>query len=71
MKISKIIKNVAAEFDNDKVLFGNLGNSTCFNYNVMDYYNMFSRYYANITIWQTNYIHQMNEFKRLFIIAKK
>jgi len=61
MKVAKIIKEVSLEFDTNKALFGNLVTSTYFNYNFKEYYNMFSRYYSNIDIWKTNYIHQMKD----------
>ncbi|MEA5085038.1 Trans-aconitate 2-methyltransferase [bioreactor metagenome] len=61
MKVAKIIKEVSLEFDTNKALFGNLVTSTYFNYNFKEYYDMFSRYYSNIDIWKTNYIHQMKD----------
>lgn len=70
MKVAAIIKDVATAFDKEKRLFGRLGNSTCFNYNLQEYYNMFSRYYANIDIWQTNYIHQMHDCNEIIDFIK-
>ena len=61
MQVAKIIKEVSLEFDTNKALFGNLVTSTYFNYNFKEYYDMFSRYYSNIYIWKTNYIHQMKD----------
>lgn len=61
MQVAKIIKEVSLEFDTNKALFGNLVTSTYFNYNFKEYYDMFSRYYSNIDIWKTNYIHQMKD----------
>jgi len=42
MKVAGIIKEAAVEFDNDKTLFGGVGNATCFNHNLPEYYNMFN-----------------------------
>lgn len=70
MKISGIIKATALELDKDNRLFETLGNSTCFNHNLQEYYNMFSRYYANIDIWQTNYIHQMKDCNAIIDFIK-
>jgi len=70
MKVAKIIKDAALEFDNDNTLFGGLRNATCFNHNLPEYYNIFSRYYSNIDIWQTNYIHQMKDCNAIIDFIK-
>lgn len=61
MPVSRFIKETANEFDKDNLLFCNIEESTCFNYSLAEYYDMFSRYFSNIEIWQTNYFHQMEE----------
>lgn len=35
--------------------------STCVNYSLKEYYDMFSRYYSDLEIWQTNYVHQIKD----------
>lgn len=70
MKISKIIKAVANDFDKDNNLFNNLEKSICFNYSLIEYYNIFSRYYSDVTIWQTNYIHQMKDYNSIIEFVK-
>lgn len=70
MMISKIIKEIAFEFDKDNRVFSNMKNRNCFNFDLGEYYNMFSRYYSNINIWQTNYIHQMNDCNAIIDFVK-
>lgn len=60
MKISELIKETAKEFDKDGKLFGDVDKVNHFNYSPNEYYTMFSRYYSDIDIWQTSYIHQMD-----------
>jgi len=70
MTISKIIKEIALEFDKDNILFYNIESRACFNFKMMEYYNMFSRYYSKIDMWQTNYIHQMNDCNAIIDFVK-
>lgn len=58
MEIAQIIKDTAEKYDDGKTLFADRGNG-CFNHSCGEYYEMFSRYYSPIGVWQTNYIHQM------------
>ena len=58
MGIAKIIKRTATEFDGYNQIFSNI-EKTCFNYTNEEYYNMFSRYYTDVEMWQTDYYHQM------------
>jgi trans-aconitate 2-methyltransferase len=60
MEIAKIIKKTAAEFDSDNLIFSNI-EITCFNYTNEEYYNMFSAYYTDVEMWQTDYYHQMSD----------
>lgn len=59
MKIAGIIRDVAGAFDSDGEVFANM-HDTCYNYSLEVYYNMFSKYYSEVEVWQTNYIHQMD-----------
>ncbi len=70
MMISQIIKNTAIEFDKEQVLFCNMDQSTCFNFSLKEYYDIFSKYYSNIEIWQTNYIHQMKDHASIIEFIK-
>lgn len=70
MAISKIIKDVAKEFDKKNVLFCNVYKNQCFNYSLEEYYDIFSIYYKNIHIWQTNYIHQMQDCNSIIDFVK-
>lgn len=59
MRIAGIIKEVAGEFDTNGSIFTNM-HGICYNYSLTTYYDMMCRYYSNVEIWQTNYIHQMD-----------
>lgn len=59
MMISDIIKEAAKEFDSNGDLFTNM-NDTCYNHSLTTYYDMMTKYYSNVEVWQTNYIHQMD-----------
>lgn len=59
MMISDIIKEAAREFDTNGDIFTTM-HGVCHNHSLTAYYNMMSRYYSNIEMWQTNYIHQMD-----------
>ena len=59
MMIAGIIKETAKEFDSNGDIFANLHNN-CYNHPLTTYYNMMTRYYSNVEVWQTNYIHQMD-----------
>lgn len=58
LPIAGIIRETAAEFDKKNKIF-NAMSSVCTNYAISEYYDMFSEYYSDIEVWQTNYIHQM------------
>jgi len=60
MEIAKIIKRTATEFDGDNQIFSHI-EKTYFNYTNEEYYNMFSRYYTDVEMWQTDYYHQMQD----------
>lgn len=59
MMIAGIIKETAKEFDSNGDIFANMQNN-CYNHPLTTYYNMMTRYYSNVEVWQTNYIHQMD-----------
>ena len=59
MMIARIIKETAKEFDSNGDFFANM-HDNCYNYPLTTYYNMMTRYYSNVEVWQTNYIHQMD-----------
>ncbi len=61
MEIAQIIKEMAAEFNKEKKVFNNMDQSLCYNYSLREYYDMFTRHYSKVEIWQTNYIHQMKD----------
>lgn len=70
MKISNIIKDTANEFDEKKELFCNINQSTCSNLDLNEYYDIFNRYYSDIDLWQTNYIHQMKDHASIIEFVK-
>ena len=59
MMIARIIKETAKEFDSNGDIFANM-HENCYNHPLTTYYNMMTRYYSNVEVWQTNYIHQMD-----------
>lgn len=59
MMIANIIREVAKEFDTNGDIF-TIMHDKCYNHSLTTYYNMISRYYSNVEVWQTNYIHQMD-----------
>lgn len=59
MMISDIIKEAAREFDTKGDIFTNM-RGICHNHSLAAYYNMISRYYSDVEMWKTNYIHQMD-----------
>lgn len=70
MVISDIIKNTAIELDKKNELFCNINQSTCFNFSINEYYDIFRRYYSDIVIWQTNYVHQMKDHASIIEFVK-
>ena len=70
MEISNIIKDTAREFDETKELFCNMDQTNYMNYTIGEYYDMFSRYYSDIEIWQTNYVHQMKDHASILEFVK-
>jgi len=58
MKIAGILKNVAARYDCDGSLFSDM-KENCHTYTGEEYYDMFTKYYSDVEMWQTNYYHQM------------
>lgn len=69
MPVSDIIKEAAAEFDSDRTLFSD-SKPTCFNYSLPVYYDMFCRYFSDVEIWQTNYVHQMKDSRAIIDFLK-
>ena len=59
MKIAGIIKEVAKEFDSNGDIFNDMSD-TCYNHLLAAYYSMMCKYYSDVEVWQTNYIHQMD-----------
>lgn len=70
MIISNIIKDTANEFDGNNKVFCSINQSNCFNYYINEYYDIFSRYYSDIELWQTNYIHQMKDHASIIEFVK-
>lgn len=70
MKISQIIKDTANEFDKGKNFFGKMDESNCVNYCLNEYYDIFSRYYSKVEIWQINYFHQMKDHASIIEFVK-
>lgn len=70
MEIAKIIKETAEEYDRDKIIFARKDIKNCFNYSMTEYYDIFSRYYPEIEIWQTDYIHQMENVRSILEFVK-
>ena len=69
MPVSDTIKETAAEFDSDRTLFSH-SKPTCANYSLPVYYDMFCRYFSDIEIWQTNYVHQMKDSMAIIDFVK-
>ena len=59
MKIAGIIKEVAKEFYSNGDIFNDMSD-TCYNHLLAAYYSMMCKYYSDVEVWQTNYIHQMD-----------
>lgn len=59
MLIAGIIRESAKEFDTNGDIFTAMHNN-CHNHSLTTYYNMMSKYYSNVEVWQTTYIHQMD-----------
>lgn len=59
MTIAGIIKEAAREFDTRGDIFTAM-HDNCHNHSFTAYYNMMTRYYSDVEVWQTNYIHQMD-----------
>jgi trans-aconitate 2-methyltransferase len=60
MTIATLINKTAEVFDPEGTLFNKLAESSCHNYSLEQYYDWFSRYFENIEVWQTNYVHQLD-----------
>lgn len=58
MEIAKILEKVVARYDDKTILFSDMPEKR-FNYTTKEYYDMFSRYYTDVEMWQTYYYHQM------------
>ena len=59
MMIAGIIRESAKEFDTNGDIFTAMQDN-CHNHSLTTYYNMMSKYYSNVEVWQTTYIHQMD-----------
>ena len=59
MMIAGIIRESAKEFDVNGNIFTAMHNN-CHNHSLTTYYNMMAKYYSDVEVWQTNYIHQMD-----------
>ncbi len=70
MEISRIIKETAEEFNKEKGVFHDIEESLCKNYSLREYYDMFTRYYSRVEIWQTHYIHQMKDHYSIIEFVK-
>lgn len=70
MMISQIIKDTVNEFDSKNKVFCNMKERIRIRYNLQEYYEMFSKYYSTIEIWQTNYIHQMKDWASIIEFVK-
>ncbi len=58
MKIAKILEKAVETYEHKYSLFSDIPEKR-FHYTAEEYYNMFSRYYSDIEMWQTFYYHQM------------
>lgn len=70
MMISDIIKEIANAFDEKGEIFNDVNRNAYFNFELDYYYDIFSRYYSDIEVWQTNYIHQMNNHASIIEFVK-
>lgn len=64
MEIAKIIKQVVTAYDYEHTLFTDI-KANYFNYTANEYYDMFTRYYTDVEMWQTNYYHQMKDYEEI------
>ncbi|MCI8589650.1 MAG: methyltransferase domain-containing protein [Clostridiales bacterium] len=58
MKIAEILDKVVERYDSKHTLFSELPEKR-FNYTAEEYYDMFSKYYSDVEMWQTYYYHPM------------
>lgn len=56
MPIKACIDRVVSQFDKD---FTKAEQIMCHNFTLSQYYDMLGRYFKEVTIWQTNYVHVM------------
>lgn len=68
--ISRIIKETAAEYDVSGNLFQEAAENSCVNYSIETYYDIFSRYYSFVDIWQTDYFHQVDDYAAIAEFAR-
>ena len=69
-RLTRIIKDTAKEFDINSEFFLNIDQTNCRNHTLGEYYDMFSRYFTDIEIWQTNYFHQMKDHASILEFVK-
>ena len=57
MPADRCIKDAAAKFNG---LTGKIGKEQLWNLDAGGYYELFSRYFAHVTVWETDYYHVMD-----------
>lgn len=62
MLVKKCVDKVTALFGS---LFKEIENTMCHNKLLPEYYDILCKYYGNVTIWQTNYAHIMEDHKSI------
>jgi len=66
MKIAELIEQTANEYGAG--LFSE--NHNCKNYSLQEYYDIFSKYFKKVEVWQTNYVHQFASSDRIVDFVK-
>lgn len=59
MMIASIIREAAKAFDRNGDIFADM-QYNCRNLSLENYYNMMTSCYSEVEVWQTNYIHQID-----------
>lgn len=62
MPIKKCVDRVVLEFGNR---FAEIEKTMCHNATLTEYYDILCRYFADVTIWQTNYAHVMDSYEAI------
>lgn len=62
MPIKACIDRVVSQFGKN---FARAEQGMCHNFTLPEYYDMLGRYFEEVTIWQTNYVHVMSSYEEI------